>query len=96
MPYVTITRNKKETKGVSRMQSKSLSHLEVITNQVSGITIGWLIVYYIFPLIGIQTDAMDATMSTVIFFIASYSRMYIIRRVFNRIAKYQYKQTQKG
>jgi uncharacterized membrane protein YfcA len=67
------------------MQSKKKSHLEVIVNQISGIIFGWLIVYFIFPLIGVPVTAAQTTISTVIFFISSYSRMYIIRRIFNKL-----------
>jgi len=66
-----------------RKQSKKHSHLEVITNQISGIVVGWLIVYFIFPMIGIPVTVTQTTISSLIFFIASYSRMYIIRRIFN-------------
>jgi len=70
------------------MQSKKMSHLEIITNQVAGIAIGWLIVYTVFPLFGVQTTATDATISTVIFFFASYTRAYTIRRIFNYIGQH--------
>ncbi len=66
-----------------KKQSKKHSHLEVITNQISGIVVGWLIVYFIFPMIGIPVTVTQTTVSSLIFFIASYSRMYIIRRIFN-------------
>ncbi len=65
------------------MQTKKDAHLEVIINQMSGIVMGWLIVFYIFPLIGIPVTAPQATLSTLIFFVSSYSRMYVIRRIFN-------------
>jgi uncharacterized membrane protein YfcA len=67
------------------MQTKKRTHLEVLTNQISGIVIGWLIVYFILPLIGIPFTPAQASLTTVIFFIASYTRMYFIRRIFNWI-----------
>jgi len=65
------------------MQSKKMSHLEVLTNQIFGIVIGWLIVYYIFPELKNLTQSQLATSSAIIFFIASYIRTYLIRRFFN-------------
>lgn len=65
------------------MQSKKHSHLEIIINQIFGILIGFSLVYFIFPLIGIPTTASQSAMSSGIFFIASYMRAYFIRRLFN-------------
>jgi len=65
------------------MQTKIKSHLEIIVNQVVGIIIGWLIVYYIFPVLDFLNKSQLATVSTIIFFVTSYSRGYIIRRIFN-------------
>ena len=65
------------------MQSKKQSHLEVTTNQILGIIGGWLIVYFIFPLFDHLSQSLVATISTIIFFIWSYIRSYIIRRYFN-------------
>jgi uncharacterized membrane protein len=65
------------------MQSKKHSHYEIATNMIAGLIIGWLIVFLVFPLIGVETTAAHATASSVIFFIASYLRSYVIRRLFN-------------
>ena len=65
------------------MQNKKISHLEVMTNQISGVIIGWLVVYFIFPWFGVTITATQTTISSIIFFISSYSRMYLIRRFFN-------------
>jgi len=64
-------------------------HAEVILNQISGIIVGWLIVYFIFPYIGIETNAYNTTASSIIFFIASYIRMYLIRIIFENNNKYK-------
>ena len=69
------------------MQSRKHSHLEIITNQIVGIVIGWLIVKYLFPLMGVPVSYSQATASSAIFFVASYSRAYVIRRVFNGLAR---------
>lgn len=65
------------------MQSKKQAHLETITNQALGLITGWLVVYYIFPMIWHLPKAEFATISSVIFFCLSYTRMYLTRRFFN-------------
>ncbi len=64
-------------------QSKVHSHYEITTNSITGIAIGWILVYYIFPFIGVETTGTQASLSSMMFFIASYSRAYVIRRIFN-------------
>ena len=66
------------------MQSKLKSHLEVSINQILGIIGGWLIVYYLFPLFDYLSQEIVATISTIIFFIWSYLRSYLVRRYFNK------------
>jgi uncharacterized membrane protein YfcA len=65
------------------MQTKKQSHLEVTINQIIGIIGGWLIVYYLFPLFDYLSQEVVATISTIIFFIWSYLRSYLIRIYFN-------------
>jgi hypothetical protein len=67
-----------------RRQSRRSKHAEAITNQVVGIAIGWAIVYWAFPFIGLETTATQATASSAIFFVASYARFYAIRSIFDR------------
>ena len=64
-------------------QSKRDSHIEISINQVAGIILGWLIVYFLFPLFDHLEQVWVASISTVIFFISSYARSYILRRMFN-------------
>jgi hypothetical protein len=71
------------------MQSKKYSHYEVLSNQVIGIIGGWLIVYYLFPFFQHLDQVYVATISSVLFFIWSYSRSYVIRRIFNRRIKHE-------
>jgi len=59
-------------------------HAEVIANQIVGILIGWTLVYWAFPLMGVRTTPTQATVSTVMFFAASYLRMWTIRWWFER------------
>ncbi len=68
------------------MQTKRHSHYEVLTNQIVGIVVGWLIVFALFPLFAHLGQAWVATISSVLFFISSYTRSYLIRRYFNHHA----------
>lgn len=68
------------------MQTRKQSHTEILTNQVIGVIGGWLIVYLLFPLFDYLAQGYVATISSVLFFVWSYTRSYIIRRVFNRRA----------
>ena len=65
-------------------QSKINSHIEVIVNNIIGASGGWLIVYFIFPLFDYLSQSLVATISTIIFFIWSYIRSYLVRRYFNK------------
>lgn len=42
------------------MQTKKQSHYEIITNQVVGVIIGWLLVYFAFPIMGVETTVSQA------------------------------------
>lgn len=70
------------------MQTKKQTHIEVITNQIVGIIIGWLIVYLLFPLFDHLAQHWVATISTALFFVSSYARSYLIRRFFNQLNKH--------
>ncbi len=64
------------------MKKNKWVHYEVLTNQVLGIAFGWLVVFFIYPyLIPLGPGSM-ATISSVIFFIVSYVRLYGIRMYF--------------
>jgi uncharacterized membrane protein YccC len=65
------------------MQTKKDTHIEVTVNQVLGIVIGWSIVFFLFPLFNQLDQAVVATISTILFFISSYARSYLVRRLFN-------------
>ncbi len=66
------------------MQTKKQTHIEITTNQVLGIIIGYAIVYYLFPLFDHLEQAQLATVSTLLFFVSSYLRSYTVRRIFNK------------
>jgi len=57
-------------------------HSEVMLNQIIGIIGGWLIVMFIFPLFQHLDQSIVATISSVLFFIWSYTRSFIIRLIF--------------
>ena len=58
-------------------------HYEVLTNQILGIIVGWVVVYFIYPFLIPLGPATMATISTVIFFFVSYTRMYLVRWYFH-------------
>jgi len=67
------------------MQLKKHSHYEVLTNQIIGIIIGWCIVYFIFPRLVFLSSSELASVSTIMFFVSSYIRSYLVRRFFNKL-----------
>lgn len=62
-----------------------LIHYEVTLNQVVGILVGYGIVYFLFPLFDHLPQSQVASISTGLFFVSSYLRSYVIRRLFERI-----------
>ncbi len=72
-------------KSKSLKQSKRLSLIESLCNQVAGILISLMTwVFLIIPVWGLEMTWIDNLNITGIFFIASLTRSYFIRRVFNR------------
>ena len=67
--------------------TNKLIHYEVTLNQLIGICTGWLIVYALFPLFDHLPQSQVASISTGLFFVSSYLRSYVIRRLFERIKK---------
>jgi hypothetical protein len=66
-------------------QSKKHSLLESISNVILGLLISFLIQLWIYPLLGIPVTINQNIFITTVFFIASFLRGYIIRRIFNGI-----------
>lgn len=64
--------------------NRKMMHYEVLTNQILGVVVGWLIVYLIYPFLIPLGPATMATLSTSIFFITSYTRMYLVRMYFRK------------
>ena len=51
------------------MQSKKMSFYESLSNTVLGLVIGFCVVYFAFPWIGVPTTATDALLSNAMFFV---------------------------
>lgn len=70
-----------------KMQKKKHSILESITNVVAGLFISFAIQLVIYPILNIPVSINQNLIITVVFFIASFFRGYIIRRLFNKLNK---------
>ena len=64
-------------------QSKKHSVIESITNTVIGLAVSFLAQLVIYPLMGIVVTIKQNLVITFIFFVLSFVRGYIIRRIFN-------------
>lgn len=67
------------------MQSKKHSTLESLTNTIVGLLTSFAIQLVIYPLLNIPVTLNQNIIITVVFFLVSFLRGYIIRRVFNKI-----------
>jgi len=67
------------------MQSKKQSIIESITNVVAGLIISFLIQLWIYPILNIKVSINQNIFITFVFFLASFIRGYIVRRIFNKI-----------
>jgi uncharacterized protein YacL len=65
-------------------QSKRQSMVETITNIVVGLVVSLLIQIIIYPLMDIPVTFKQNLLLTLIFFIASFIRGYLLRRYFNK------------
>lgn len=68
-------------------QSKKYSVFESIVNTIIGLVTSYVIQLVVFPLYGIKISHSTNLQITLIFFIISFTRSYIIRRVFNKLHK---------
>lgn len=66
-------------------QSKKHSIIESFVNVISGLIISFLIQLWIYPLLNIDVSLNQNIFITFVFFIASFIRGYIVRRIFNAI-----------
>ena len=67
------------------MQSKKLSIIEAITNTIAGLVVSFGIQIIIYPFLNIEVSINQNIFITFIFFIASFLRGYLIRRIFTKI-----------
>ena len=66
-------------------QSKKHSLIESITNVVVGLVISFLIQLIIYPALNIKVSLNQNLFITMVFFLASFFRGYVIRRIFNNL-----------
>ncbi len=66
------------------MQTKRNSGIEAITNTVTGLGTSFIIQIILYPLMNIPVTIGQNITITAVFFIASFLRSYIIRRIFNK------------
>ena len=67
------------------MQSKKFSHYEVMSNQIVGILVGLVVVYHLMPIIKYMPPELQSPIVVFTMFVFSYSRTYLLRRLFNRL-----------
>jgi hypothetical protein len=65
-------------------QSKKQSLIETITQTVVGLAVSVCIQAIVYPLMGIPVRLNQNLVITIIFFLASLLRGYLLRRVFNK------------
>jgi uncharacterized protein YacL len=70
---------------IEEKQSKKHSVLESITNVVVGLVISFLIQLILYPILNIEVSLNQNIFITFVFFIASFVRGYVIRRIFNKL-----------
>ncbi len=66
-------------------QSKKHSLIESIANVVVGLVISFLIQLIIYPALNIKVSINQNLFITMVFFLASFFRGYVIRRIFNNL-----------
>lgn len=66
------------------MQTKKHSLIESVTNTVIGLVTSFLIQIIIYPLLNIPVSLGQNIIITLVFFMASILRGYLIRRFFNK------------
>jgi hypothetical protein len=67
------------------MQSKKHSIIESIVNVIAGLIISFLIQLWIYPLLKIKVSINQNIFITFVFFLTSFLRGYIVRRIFNKL-----------
>ena len=67
------------------MQTKKHSLLESLTNVIVGLLMSFLTQLIIYPFLDIEVSLNQNIIITAVFFIISFVRGYVIRRIFNKI-----------
>ncbi len=67
------------------MQTKKHSLLESLTNVIVGLLMSFLTQLVIYPILNIEVSLNQNIIITAVFFIISFVRGYVIRRIFNKI-----------
>ena len=65
------------------MQTHKQSIIETAVNTFSGALIAYLITLYVLPFWGFEPTHSQALEMTIVYYMASLARGYIIRRIFN-------------
>ena len=65
-------------------QTKKNSFIESVTNTIVGLLTSFIIQIIIYPAMNIKVTIGQNVIITIVFFIASILRGYIIRRIFNK------------
>lgn len=78
---------KNKSKNQMTKQSKKHSILESVANTIIGLVVSYMVQLLVFPLYGIKLSHKTNIQITLIFFIVSFTRSYILRRVFNKLHK---------
>jgi hypothetical protein len=68
-----------------KRQSKKQSILETVTNVIAGLLISFVIQLIIYPILNIPVSINQNLIITFVFFVASFIRGYVIRRIFNKL-----------
>jgi hypothetical protein len=67
------------------MQTKKHSALESLINIIVGLITSFVIQLYLYPLLNIPVTINQNIIITFVFFIVSFVRGYVIRRIFNKL-----------
>jgi hypothetical protein len=67
------------------MQKKTLSIIEAATNTIVGLAVSFGIQLILYPLLEIPVTIGENLIITAVFFVASFFRGYILRRIFTKI-----------
>lgn len=82
----TTQNYKKRRVQIPMKQAKLQSFYEAKTNAVIGLLVSFLFTLYGLPLFGLEPSPQSAAGVTACYFVLSFARSYVLRRLFNRWA----------